>query len=900
MSRRRTAYPSSLPVPRWVRWSVITALLAGALGAAVWWAGAGHRAWKPTTGPDWLQKAAGWGAQLCGGVAWLFTGGHNLGLWGARVACLALLGVTLWAWRRAMLHRNAYKPGPVDVRTLETALPEGPEAPLVDDLTARFRKQLSETELYAPTQLPAEAPADSFLDLVGDVDLEPQNLGTSLLRLTSRLRPKVAYRVGGVLTVRDREPRCGITVTLTSYAIRGSRAETLWEPTWEQAVRKAGYWVASALLPITRSGRKQPWREWRGRTLPADLFETYQRARELGRERKFDEALDNYYLAVLHDPLNVQLRNQIGATQEKLGLHLDALETYFGALNLGGQGADEDNGRLTAPWWNWWRRLRYQRFLWTRPGVLQARYRFAVVLGTSEQTAKQWCKDDGSDARSTARAQIRQTLTAAFAGRYGEIVRDLAGGYGPGPGAWLEAVLRGDPALARKGDRERVVSLIFQRASFLEICRLLEDYPVARLSPRIRSGDTALTRSALRIDRDICAPLRLVEAQIGVPESARGKGILDWRSDKVRWRPGVQRAAHAVEGLTGGANCAETVRRAVRRCMLYGLLNGWQGHYNAACGYALALRLKNCADDQQLVESACGELKSALRGAEKGDVVLQRSWLLFEDPDLAKLRAKPGFANFTRVFYPHPRPDLLPLTGDGKGASDAAAIEVTAYDRIFLESIGKAMERVWHHRTTHGSADVHSASEWFVKEKQIWELIDILAASEARNWRNRRRLFQKVQEAADSTVQARIELPAEIPEFPQIVTADLESKEWVDPERVKEGLQQIPQRLDAKLGNLRAQVNDAAEHSPIKRSRELVDAIESFDESSWDSLYSGTIEPICAKYAATWQAFAAQFPPLFDPQEPGQEDDFAKALAHLDRHVLLIRRGRRTLAPHRR
>ncbi|MFE5109450.1 hypothetical protein [Streptomyces sp. NPDC056663] len=121
--------------------------------------------------------------------------------------------------RRAMLERNAYLPGSVDVQELVDATP--PEKkPLVQDLTSQFRKQISETDLYPPTVLPAEAPPEHFLDLLGDVDLEPKKLLTSLLRLFSRLRPKVAYRVRGILRFRTQEPHFGMTVTITSF-IRG-------------------------------------------------------------------------------------------------------------------------------------------------------------------------------------------------------------------------------------------------------------------------------------------------------------------------------------------------------------------------------------------------------------------------------------------------------------------------------------------------------------------------------------------------------------------------------------------------------------------------------------------------------------------------------------------------------
>ena len=67
--------------------------------------------------------------------------------------------------RRWMLQRNAYTPGPVDVQQLVSSTTEG--EPCLEGLTAQLRKQLSETNPYPPSALPAESPAENFLDLLG-------------------------------------------------------------------------------------------------------------------------------------------------------------------------------------------------------------------------------------------------------------------------------------------------------------------------------------------------------------------------------------------------------------------------------------------------------------------------------------------------------------------------------------------------------------------------------------------------------------------------------------------------------------------------------------------------------------------------------------------------------------
>ncbi|MFI1566864.1 hypothetical protein ACH4ZX_28095 [Streptomyces sp. NPDC020490] len=906
----RKADPSPLRIPHRKRWYTITVLFALlSVLIAPWWIGQHHQYWeKSPQSWDW-SPLPDLLTQWIGGLGLLLSGGNTPQVWGIRAAYLIVLGFTLWAWRRAMLHRTAYKPGAVQVEDLVAAVtPDVQPQPLTKDLTAQFRKQLSETELYAPTNLPAEAPAESYLDLLGEVNVEPQKLVTSLLRFISRLRPRLAYRISGVLAVREGEPRYGITATVTSYAIPGSRAETFWEPNWEQAVRKAGYWVISALLPITSPSKRQPWREWRGRNLPLDLFTAYQKARELSSERRFDEILDCYYQAARQDPLNVYLRNQIGATQEKLGLHLDALETYYGAINVGSQGTETDNKRLLASLWNL-RRFAHLWFLRDQPGVLQSRYRFAVVLGTSEQTATQWCKV-GSDARSTARKQIRKALTPAFAARYSDLVKDLAVGE---PRAWLESILGeipGDGEERRR--RKQEITLIFQRAGFLEMCKLIEDYRIARFILRFRSDETALTRSALRVNRDVWAPLRLAQAQEELGKSR--EQILEWETHRPwwrrRWRPGVERAAKRVATTPD----ADTLKKQLRKALRYSIYSPrerihpreWQGHYNAACAYAVALKLNRTTRNEntrrKLAEHSCHELKEALRRAKEGYLSLRRSWLLYEDPDLARLRTTSEFVRFAREFYPHPSPDVLPISvtsrdteviepahGEDQKELEATDVEMTAYDRSFLEAVGNTMERVWHHRSAKAAADVHTMRSWFESEKQIWELIDIISAGEARNWRNRRRLLQKVEETADSTVRPRIELPTSVPEFDEIITLELEHDEWVYPDRMRNLRDHLPERLDKKLRWLHGHVREASGHSPIKRSSDLLAAVERLDSSGLDSLHKVTLGLICAKYAAAWQAFSSQFSPLIDPAKPGL--DFPEALDQLSKAIPVVAWG---------
>ncbi|MCZ2526060.1 hypothetical protein [Streptomyces sp. HB2AG] len=516
---------------------------------AFWALGRGEKAWvtgKSTWAWETLGNAA---ARVFGGAAAM--GATKSGpTAGSRLACLVLLLLVLWALRNAMLRHKAHKPGPVEVQELVNAVPGSGSEHLTKDLTARLRKHLSETDLYPPSTLPAEPPAESFLDLLGGFSPAPAKLGAGLTSLLGRLRPKVAYRVGGVLRTRDRAPACGITVTVTSFGTRGSRTETLWGKDWEEAVTNAGYWVMATLLPVTRPGRKPPWQAWRGRNLPHTLFAAYQEGQKLNQERRFDEALARFYEAVRQDPTNLYLRTQVATVQEKMGLALDALETYHGALTLGGLSTEQENKHLWAAPYPLWRRFAYVRSWRGHPGFLQARYRYAVVLGTAERTAYQWCKDDAEQhpARARARREIRETLTPVFTERYWQALVPPHRRSRRGEKERAEGVLKNllpEPegllkkeADALRGRRVAAVRLVFQLACMQEVTRLCQHYPVARLLGATKF-DVAITRGARRINRDVWAPLRLAWAKDvydrtggpaprwkEFPEFCRG---LDWR-----------------------------------------------------------------------------------------------------------------------------------------------------------------------------------------------------------------------------------------------------------------------------------------------------------------------------------------------------------------------------------
>ncbi|MFE3722133.1 hypothetical protein [Streptomyces cyaneofuscatus] len=843
---------SSLRAPHVLRSATLTLAVLVALVVVVHAVGGQVPKWETKGWMNVVEGPAEWFMQFVQGASRLVKGGSDGALFSARLGCLLLLILLFVALRRWMLMYYAHKPGAVDVKKLVSSAP-GMEQQL-EGLTAQLRKQLSETYLYPPTALPAEAPADNFLDLLGDVDLEPKRLGTSLLRLFSRLRPKIAYTVRGVLRRREQEPGFGVTVTVTSYAIRGSRTESIWGPAWEDAIQDAGYWVMATLVPVTRAGRRPPWQGWCGRDLPPDLFAAYQQARELSQERKFDDALDRYYEALRLDPTNLYLRTQIAGIQEQLWLHLDALETYYGAIRLDGRNSAQRNARTGMHSWDPRRTLRH-RYGWWRSGLLEARFRYAVVLGVAERTAEQWCKIDDPPCprRAHARQQIRQALGPALAARHWRAFRGLmppgrAEPFGPDQEGlvreWLET------ELGEERRRYPVVREIFQLACREEMQQLAADYPrmIRFRHPFVRAHGT-LTRTSLRLNRDVWAPLRLAWAH----EDA-GRDRVELLENPLPWPSSAETLARRTRAARGAF-------RGVRRC----LSGGWrlsQDNYNAACAYAVAM---NGTDGQSgsrerraLADLAVDELEGAAQADVSGFHPVTRSWLLIEDPDLEKLRQESRFIRFERETYPHSAPDRhrpeRPLRP-----------EMKAYGRQLLSGCAAVMEHTWRLRRGQLPAEPYVLVEWFAGETELWRCVDRIASNQGRNWRDRQRLLQRVREVADTRLLVRCGLPSSLPEMDDL----LDEAAWDTVDGVQERISSFEETFEKRLAALSLAVaaganGSANRRSPIRLSTQWLAAVRR-NGASPAAVQQAAAQQACSDYETAWRAVRD----LLDPDESG-------------------------------
>ncbi|MFJ2151807.1 hypothetical protein ACIOHB_23915 [Streptomyces microflavus] len=832
------------------RSAALTLAVLAALVAVVRAVGGQGEPWQAEGWTTVFEGPAEWFMQFIEGASRLVKGGSDGASFSARLGCLLLLILLFVALRRWMLMYYAHKPGAVDVKKLVSSAP-GMEQQL-EGLSAQLRKQLSETNLYPPTALPAEAPADNFLDLLGDVDLEPKKLGTSLLRLFSRLRPKIAYTVRGVLRLREQEPGFGITVTVTSYAIRGSRTESIWSRSWEDAIQEAGYWVMATLVPVTRAGRRPPWQEWCGRDLPPELFAACQQARELSGQRKFDDALESYYEALRFDPTNLYLRTQIAGIQEQLWLHLDALETYYGALRLDGRNSAQRNARTGMRSWDPRRTLRH-RYGWWRGGVLEARFRYAVVLGVAERTADQWCKGDDPPCprRTHARRQIRQALAPALAARHWRAFTGLkppgrAEPFGPdqeGPvREWLETEL---------GERRRrypIVREIFQLACREEMQQLAADYPrMIRLRhPFVRAHGT-LTRTSLRLNRDVWAPLRLAWAH----EDA-GSDRMELLENPLPWPSSADRLARRIRSARGGL-------RGVHRWLSPGW-RLWQDNYNAACVYAVAMNgtrgQSGSQERRALADLAVDELEGAGHADMSGFHPVTRSWLLIEDPDMEKLRQESRFIRFERETYPHAAPDRhrpeRPLRP-----------EMKAYGRQLLSGCAAVMEHTWRLRRGQLPAEPYVLSEWFVGEAELWRCVERIASNQGRNWRDRERLLQRVREVADRRLLVRCGLPSRLPEMDDL----LDEAAWDTVDGVQERIRSFEETFEKRLSALSLAVavgaNGSANRlSPIRLSTQWLAAVRQ-NGASAAVVKQAAAQQACSDYETAWRAVRD----LLDPDQ---------------------------------
>jgi tetratricopeptide (TPR) repeat protein len=670
---------------------------------------------------------------------------------------VATLLAIAFCFRQLWLDYMALRPGRIEVEpfTATSALRDVD----VEKLRLDFRQRLARLHLNALAGAPGALGDGDFLDVLGRSGADARNWLGSAIAVLRAAKPSHAWQIRGVLVERETGPRYGLTVSVLRLPDKGNPPETLWGNTWDHAVRQGADYATAAILPRTKRCTRQ-WAAWRRFRMEGDLLGNYEDAVSYETERRYDEALETYYRAADHDPMNMALRLRIAQLQERMGLYLDALVTYMGMLKVGeGRARGQTLER---------RKARGER----RRALVVARYRRLVLLGGSE-LAEQWLKVDASQAgsadapeleRAKRRQLLRDRVEAALVDELCEVAKRHPR-VDPRKPVPLTARLR--------GRRPRRSSCAAEQVLAPEGCGALDDEPQDSRLFGLRELLALLALSegdrVLRELRWHLGDRRLVLSRPTVKLTSRCIGIrLDWvqhnleRKQPDSWSPGsarLDKQLRWIEGIRG--------------------FNRWHEHYNSACLYALPLLafesrspgvpVLDREDSSELAQRAVSRLAVATASADSAYLAGRRDWVLSEDPDLDGLRAMSCFKVFEAMHFPSRDPTRFrPL--------HVKRLESSRYVLTLIEETARFWERTWHRRgkllATH--PDVHDLLQWWKDECQAWEDVPNVALNN-RHWPARADLLGRLRCHADAEQVARPTVA-----FPRYADDPLTEKELGD------------------------------------------------------------------------------------------------------------------------
>jgi hypothetical protein len=474
---------------------------------------------------------------------------------------------------------------------------------------------------------------------------------------------------------------------------------TIWGETWAAVVQKAADEASAAILPPTRRCRA-PWGVWRGHVMPSGLVHTYEEGVRHERARRYDEALDAYYEAVQRDPMNMVLRLRIGQLQERMGLYLDALATYWGMEAASNPAGARLPGLLHR------RRGHSER----RQALTSARYRRNVLLG-GRVLAQQWVTCPADPANPTKRDEQRERLRHCLRPRLADE---------------LETLGCEDDVLAALAEPTG------EPGQFLALRELLARYALA---------DCAKLRRRVRLrvwERSTLSPatVRLTEECI--------RTRLRWVRHE-RDAPGATWPPEPFELRWTIRNIELGWRRILPDPLARTSFRRWHEHYNAACLYALPLQVDGEPGPHrtELAERAVRRLEKATARADSGYIASRRDWVLSEDPDLKGLRGAGRFEEFEVMYFPSAR--LTP-----RRPRNVQQLECSRYVGALLVATAQRWEAEWHRRAgdLRAGRDVHLLLEWFGDELRSWTAV-AAAARHHRHSGTRVELLRATRACAD-------------------------------------------------------------------------------------------------------------------------------------------------------
>jgi hypothetical protein len=454
--------------------------------------------------------------------------------------------------------------------------------------------------------------------------------------------------------------------------------------------------------------------------MPSSLLEAHEYGATLEGERRYDEALYAYYRALRQDPLNPAIRLQIGQLQEKLGLYLDALETYQGIII--GPGEVMRGSESVRP-------ARRER----RRASLVARYRKIVLLGGFE-LARQWTGPYPTDRELTRseveRRRLRESLRGFLSSEL-EHALDRSSRRGHRVGRRTPRELLAEPA-AEKPDwsalKARTVELneLFALAALDALTDLRRRLRLHRADAKhAKRANLPLTHATIELTRlRVRESLHYVQAELG---------------DRNSWPPDPE-ALH---------------QEIVRIERLYGS-NRWDDQYAAACVYSLPL----LATDEwaphfrdALAARAVERLERATAYASSGYVASRRDWLLNDDPDLDVLRGHYYFRAFEAMYLP---------TDAARGSRPryARQLELERHSVDLLVAVAQRWTALWHRRinATEEFQQLRTIQDWWLDESEAWRLMGHVATNH-RDWRSRIALVYAMRDWGERYSFEPLEVP---------------------------------------------------------------------------------------------------------------------------------------------
>jgi hypothetical protein len=735
-----------------------------------------------------------------------------------------------WGVRHLLLDYLAWRPGPII--TEEFAVSSEVKGADAKQLTATFRDRLAFSHLQSAAPVPAPAAQGNFLDVVTGGGGGGGGLVGSLLTLLRAAAPDHAYQVKGTLVSRADPRGCGVTVHVVGASGEADPVRTFWDSSWDGVTRRAADHATASILPRTRLSRA-PWSGWRGFELPSELFHSYERAAELERGRRYDEALDLYYKALEADPMNLGLRLQIGFLQEKLALFLDALATYQGIFEVARPGERQAVSSDSAPDLLLTRRARRDRLrqFYRLPArrdreavLLVAKYRRAILLG-GQELPRQWAiRRSGArtNRRDVQRHQLRDRLRPALMDLFPQ-ERDL-------DPVLAQPEQKGAPELRRRFEE------LLVRTAIGELSELRRQLP--RHRPR---NDGDLSRQAVDLAR-LWMQERLARIMSGPVLAADELG----------------RSIRKIEGRT----------RGFRR---------WQEHYNAACVYALPLLARTSRRDTDEVDEfstlAVKCLKKAIACADSGYVASRRDWLISDDPDLDGLRPERAFKSFEAMYFPA-------AARTPRRPRDLHKWEVSRYTIDLLAATADRWEEGWRRRK--GAVDVTTLAEWLRVEVSAWNRVRKVAINH-RHWQSRMALVKDMRRW--STGHGLRPLEVQFPRFTE------EDASWLDEDVEKAA--DVSRMVKANGKRLETLADTIERHDGQAGSCKLVDDLERWQselvrlDAGAHGLSRGEAARLCESHAVLWRALQGYL-------RDGGDQKLANAIEETERIWIAVTRSRRT------